>query len=1011
MDEHELAGAIAVIGMSGQFPGAHNLETYWNNIVQGIESITFFSDSDLANASIPKEVYDNPNYVKAKGIINHPEYFDAGFFGYSTSEAINLDPQQRLFLECAWQALEHAGYDSLQTDSAIGVYASSGYSTYLLANQINIHQANSEQLYQLMLGNDKDYLSTRVSYELNLTGPSVNIQTACSSSLVSVHIACQSLLNGECDIALAGGVSVSFPQVTGYQYVKGMILSPDGHCRAFDEQASGTLEGNGLGIVVLKRMRDALRDRDTIHAIIRGSAINNDGAHKVGYTSPSIDQQSAVINEALSVANVTANQLSYIETHGTGTPLGDPIEISALSQVFNQKEIKKESCVLGAVKTNIGHLNTASGIAGLLKTILALKNEIIPPTLHFKNPNPELNLKNSPFKISSKPLAWKRSSSFPRIAGVSSFGIGGTNAHLILQEPPINSSINSFTRKNHLILFSAKSSQALKTTAKNLTEFLKKNTEYSLADIAYTTQVGRRTFEYKGMVISSTIEDAINKLGQFSDKDCYVTNLNLTKDFIWMFPGQGAQYKNMALHLYKTETIFQNHVDECCSLFSRHLKINLLELLFCEIDKDDSKLINTIHAQPLLFTIEYALAMTLITWGLKPSALIGHSLGEYAAACIAGIFSLTDAIILVSTRCQLMQELPLGAMLSIAMPERDLKNFLNDNISISAINSATSCVVSGPTDNIDKLQLLLDSKNIAYKRLHTSHAFHSVMMEPILKPFSAIASTIQLHPPKIPMVSNVSGTWLTDAQATDSNYWVAQLRQTVLFSASVKTIFKSTSTIFLEIGPGHILGSLVKQNLPDQPQIAIFSTLPHPLDNEPDDLYLLNMLGKLWLHGIKLNFAAYHAQEQRRRVPMPTYPFEKQYYSLFANNKSMDIQRHAEPEIQLNYTTHHRTFLNTDYTPPTNELERILVEFWEDLFLMRPIGISDNFFSLGGNSLMGIQFIGKIRSTFHIDIPIRQLFDLPTIQQISQCIVTHIKNLTEDEIATINLPFSGVTSE
>lgn len=1009
MEDDELAGAIAIVGMAGQFPGAVNIDEYWRNLVQGIESISFFSETDLDQANIPKTLYTNPQYVKAKGIIDKPEFFDANFFGYATSEAINLDPQQRLFLECAWQALEHAGYDSEQVDAAIGVFASSGFSSYLLASQTNIYQTNTEQLYQLMLGNDKDYLSTRVSYELNLKGPSVNIQTACSSSLVAVHMACQSLLNGECDMALAGGVSVGFPQVSGYLYVKGMILSPDGSCRAFDERASGTIEGHGLGIVVLKPLVDALNDCDTIHAVILGSAINNDGAQKVGYTSPSINQQSAVINEALSLSNITVDKISYVETHGTGTPLGDPIEIAALSQVFNQRELPKESCVLGAVKTNIGHLNTASGIAGLIKTVLALKNEIIPPTLHFNAPNPELNLENSPFKISAEPLAWQRNS-LPRIAGVSSFGIGGTNAHLIVQESPKYAAKNDHSSRKSLLLFSTKSVSTLHAAAKNLIAFLEANTQYALTDIAYTSQVGRKGFDYRGMVVCSSPKDAIEKIEQLINTDSLRMPCKPVQDFIWVFPGQGSQYRNMACQLYKSEIVFRKYVDECCAIFSQYLETDLLAILFsATLDRHLNALTKTIQIQPVIFTIEYALAMTLIEWGLKPTALIGHSLGEYAAACVAGVFSLPDAIMLLCTRCQLMESLDIGAMLAVSLSEREVNEILLDGMSISAINSPKSCVVSGTMESVDKFQLLLETTGVGYKRLTTTHAFHSDMMEPMLEEFRCVTTKIQMGQPRIPIVSTVSGSWLRNDFIPDSSYWVSQLREPVLFSQAVQTAFGSKPTVFLEIGPDRALSSLIKQNFSEQSNISILSALPHALDSHEDDVFMLNTLGHLWLHGISLDYQAYHQYEQRNRVPIPTYPFERQYYSLLENQNR--IVEKETPKKTMKPKAPQRSFLATEYVPATNELEHILVEFLQDLLLMNPIGIYDDFFSLGGNSLMGIQLIGKIRSTFQVEISIRELFECPTIKQLAQRIVTGIETLTEDQVATIDLSFTDATVE
>ena len=827
---------IAVIGMSGRFPGAKNTDEFWDNLRDGVESVSFFTEQQLESSGIDPALLSDPNYVRARADLADIELCDASFFGFNPKEAQITDPQHRFFLECAWSALENAGYNSETYEGSIGVYggASGGTNTYLLNNLYsnrNLRKTVSD--YQLFIANDKDFLTTRVSYKLNLKGPSVAVQTACSTSLVAIFQACQSLRNYQCDMALAGGVSITVPQQTGYLYQEGMILSPDGHCRAFDAKAKGTIIGSGVGIVVLKRLEEACADGDYIHAVIKGSAINNDGALKVGYTAPSIDGQAQVIAEALAMAEIEPETVTYVEAHGTGTPLGDPIEIAALTQAFSLQTQKQGFCAIGSVKTNIGHLDTAAGVTGLIKTILALKHKLLPPSLHFEAPNPQIDFANSPFYVNAKLCEWKVGRT-PRRAGVSSFGIGGTNAHVVLEEAPTVENSGE-SRPWHLLVLSAKTSSALDTATANLVEHLKLHPDANLADVAYTYQIGRRAFDHRRILLCQTIEDAALALSTLEPKRV-LTSCQQPQErrVVFMFPGQGAQYVDMARELYQVESVFRNQVDLCSELLKPHLELDLRCCLYPsenQAEKATQLLLQTAVTQSALFVIEYALAKVWMQWGVRPQAMIGHSIGEYVAACLAGVFSLSEALALVAARGRLMQSLPGGDMLAVALPELELQPLLSRQLSLAAINGPSSCVVSGCTAAVAELEGKLGQKGVECRRLHTSHAFHSQMMEPILEEFTEQVKQVNLQPPKIPYVSNVTGTWITAAEATDPSYWAKHLRQTVRFEAGLHELLQAPERVLLEVGPSRTLSTLARRH-PEGTQQLILSSLRHPQEQQ-----------------------------------------------------------------------------------------------------------------------------------------------------------------------------------
>lgn len=865
---------IAIIGMSGCFPKAKNIDQFWHNLRDGIESIHQFTDEELKDLGVDAALVNEPNYVKAQGLVEDIDLFDASFFEIGPREAEVMDPSMRFFLEHSWKALEHAGYSSEVYQKPIGVYAGTSFGKYLLNIYSNYKLIASVGDRQIEKGNSPSYVTTLTSYKLNLRGPSYAVQTTCSSSLVAIHLASQSLLSGECSIAIAGGVSIS--TAGGYLYQEGGIESADGHCRAFDARAGGTVRGRGLGLVVLKRLEEAIEDGDCIHAVIKGSAINNDGADKVNFTAPSVNGQAQVIRAAQVMAEVEPDTISYIEAHGTGTTLGDPIEISALTQAFRAKTQKKGFCGIGSVKTNIGHLDAAAGVAGLIKTVLALKHQQIPPSLNFERSSPQIDFANSPFYVNNELSEWKTNGT-PRRAGVSSFGFGGTNAHVILEEAP-DIQPSSSSRPWQLLLLSAKTGTALEMKTKNLLDYLQQHSDLNLADVAHTLQVGRWNLNHRRMVVCRDREDAVKAL-QDPQRTFSQYQEPCNRSIVFMFSGQGSQYVNMGWELYESETVFREQVDRCCQLLKPYLKEDLRTILYTReesVQKATQKLQQTAITQPALFVIEYALAKLWMSWGVYPEMMIGHSIGEYVAATLAGVFSLEDALKIVVMRGKLMQQLPGGAMLSLQLPENKVQQLLTKDISLAASNAPRSCVVSGFTEAVDKLQQQLQQTGINCRRLHTSHAFHSPMMEPIIDTFIQLLRQVKLNPPKTPFVSNVSGTWITASQATDPNYWAKHLRQPIRFSAGIAELAKTPATIFLEVGPGRTLSTLVKQHQTEAS--LVLTSMRHPREQQSDVAFLLSNLGKLWLAGVEIKWSGFYSSERRHRLPLPTYPFEHQRY-------------------------------------------------------------------------------------------------------------------------------------
>jgi acyl transferase domain-containing protein/acyl carrier protein len=881
---------IAIIGMAGRFPGAKDINEYWENLRAGKESITFFTDDELTAAGIPLELLNHPNYVKAKGMMEGTDLFDASYFSVNPREAELMDPQHRLFLECAVEALENAGYDPDRYGERIGVFAGAGMNTYILNLLSNRDLVDMVGGFQVMITNDKDYVPTLVSYKLNLRGPSVNVQTACSTGLVAVHLGCQSVLSGECEVALAGAVSVASPQKGGYMYTEGGIHSPDGHCRAFDAEAKGTLDGEGVGIVVLKHLDRALADGDQIRAVIRGSSINNDGSAKVGYTAPSETGQAQVIAESLALAGVEPDAISYIETHGTGTALGDPIEFAALNQVFRARTNKKNFCAIGSVKTNIGHLGAAAGIAGLIKTVLAFEKQLIPPSLHYRSPNPAINFADSAFYVSRELTAWKANGA-PRNAAVSSFGIGGTNAHVVLEEAPSPSSANASLRPQ-LLTLSARTEGALTRMSDNLSAHVQTHPETNLADLCYTLQTGRRQFNYRRILVSRNTTEAATALAA-NDPSLVLTGYCETrKQPVFIFPGGGAQYVNMGAELYRDLPLYREEIDRCAEILEPLLSYDPRQLMYPPEGQEEEaarKMEQVAHALPVLFMTEYANARLWMSWGVRPAAMVGHSLGEYAAACIAGVFSLPEALELVVIRGKLFAQLPEGEMLSVALPENALRPLLDSDLSIAAVNGPAQCVVSGALAAVNEFARTLDAKGVENRVLKIRVAAHSKLVEPILQSFRQAVEHFHLAAPSIPFISNVTGTWIKKEEATSPDYWVRHLRQTVRFSAGVQELLKEPERVLLEVGPGRTLSTLAKpqRQYPDT-QLVLASTR-HPLDSTSDHLFLLTTLGELWLSGVEIEWSRLHRGERRNRVALPSYPFERKRYWVEADGRAAPV--------------------------------------------------------------------------------------------------------------------------
>jgi phthiocerol/phenolphthiocerol synthesis type-I polyketide synthase E len=885
---------IAIVGMAGRFPGADDVDAFWRNVQGGVESVSRFTDDELRARGVPQSLLDDPGYVKAGVRFDGFDQFDAGFFGYTPREAETLDPQQRVFLECAWASLEHAGCDVARWPGKVGVYAGEGINLYLIRNLLPSFGLGAESgiadLLGLMNGNSSGSLCTRVAYKLDLRGPAVTVQTACSTSLVAVHTACQALLGHDCDMALAGGVWLNLLQEGGYRYQAGAILSPDGHCRAFDAKAAGTLIGSGAGVVVLKRLDDALRDGDTIHAVIKGSAANNDGAAKVGFTAPSVDGQAEVIRAAQLIAGVAADTIGYVEAHGTGTTLGDPIEIAALTQAFRADTERRGYCAVGSVKTNIGHLDAAAGVVGLIKATMALKHRVLPPSLHFEQPNPQIDFAASPFYVNTEARPWVEGR-VPRRAGVSSFGIGGTNVHVVLEEAPV--AVNAAAAPAWQVLpVSAKSEAALAQGRAQLAAHLQAQPAQALQDVAHTLQTGRRAFAWRSAVVANDAEMAAQMLS--SSATAVRQAPASAPEVVFLFPGSGSQHAFMGAALYRERAVFREALDRCMALLRAQSGIDLHPLLFPAAGDEalaNERLFHIEVAQPALFAVEYAMAQWWLHCGVKPALMMGHSLGEYVAACVAGVFSLDDALRIVAQRARLVQVLSAGAMLAVPLPESELAPFLAAGCDLAAVNGEQLCVLAGTPEAIARAEEELRARQHLPRRLHVAVAFHSRLVDPAVAALEQLIASVPRHAPRIPFISNLTGQPITAQDATSPAYWGRHLRNTVRFADGLRHIFDKPGRVVLEVGPGETLTGLARQHPGSSSATGLWASQAHAQQTARNSQQLANAVAGLWTAGVNIDWSAFHEGGERRRVPLPTYAFQRQRFWVEAG----DVARPSSP--------------------------------------------------------------------------------------------------------------------
>jgi phthiocerol/phenolphthiocerol synthesis type-I polyketide synthase E len=988
--------AIAIVGMAGRFPGAASLSEYWRNLRGGVESIVDLTHDDLVAAGVGEKALTNRSYIRRAALLPGIEEFDAGFFGITPQAARMLDPQHRLFLQTAWHALEDAGYDPAGSDATVGVFATSSTSGYLLHNLMShydpamvIGQGASFDMVNLSLSNDKDHLATRVAYQLNLRGPAMSVQTACSSSLVAVHLACQSILNGECEVALAGGSSIRIPHNVGYWFEPGTMVSPTGHCRPFDIRSDGTIFGSGVGAVVLKSLLDALDDGDRIHAVIRGSALNNDGSTKMNYAAPTAAGQAEVIAEAHAVAEVDASTISYIESHGTGTPLGDPIEIEGLRQAFSiSDEDRPGPCYIGSVKSNIGHLETAAGIAGLIKTILCLKHRALPATLHFTSPNPELHLDRGPFVVRGEDGPWEWDG--PLRAGVSSFGVGGTNAHVVLEEAPVVEE-SEVAPGPQVLLLSARTEAALTSARTALGAELSDVQELSLPDAAYTLARRRREPIRLAAVVNDQ-EDAVSVLSDAENDNTFISAApelpagieSASERIVFVFPGQGAQHIGMARGLHDCEEVFRKHFDTCAAAFGDEMGFDLRGEVF---DGAGRNLERTDRAQPALFTVEYALAKLAESYGVRPAALAGHSIGEWVAGTLAGVFDLPTAVKAVAMRARLMHASARGVMVAVALGPDAVAEHLTAQVDsgsaaavdLAAINDPGSCVVAGSEEAIRDFQARLAEKGITARRVRTAHAFHSRLMNPVIPEFTAFLSRLDLREPQIPILSNVTGRIMTAAEATDPSLWARQIRETVRFSDELAVLLAEPGRIIVEVGPGGALtASAMRHPNWGNGQRAV-RLMRHQAQNRSDhDTFLLAM-GQLWAAGAEVDWTP-RVGGRRTLASLPGYPFERKRHWVDynpANRLAGGSGDGSGPPSDGGAAVAPVT--------GTSSMEATLQRIWAQCLGIAEIDRNTNFFEVGGDSLIAIS-VAMTASKEGVELTPQDLYENQTPAALARAI-------------------------
>ncbi|QHI35449.1 Phthiocerol synthesis polyketide synthase type I PpsE [Kordia antarctica] len=991
---------IAVIGMAGVFPKSKDLSIFWENLKQGTELSHHYSkengDTMLINL---------PNYVPVESRIDNAGSFDYKFFGYTREEASVMDPQIRIMHEIVYASLDNAGYANRLTEKAIGLYLSASDNINWRLLEMFYNKGTLAPYITRKLSN-KQYVSTLISYNLGLTGPSFYSDTACSASLSNIHLACRSLLLKECNMAVSGGVNIDSTDRKGYLHEEGFINSKDGFCRAFDKDATGTIWGEGAGAVVLKRYEDAIKDGDYIYAVVKATSVNNDGRRKVGYTAPSVEGQSDCIKMAHRVAGVQPNTIGYIEAHGTGTKLGDPIEIEALNKAFNYDINHK--CAIASVKTNMGHLDAAAGIAGFIKTCMCLYYKMIPPSLHFNDSNPEINFDGGPFYVNTELQDWK--SDNVRRAGINSLGIGGTNCHAVLEEF-IETVCDTSNTKQHVLFYAAKSRKALKEYRQKLAAYLLENDSYTNAQISYSLAKNTRPFPYRDFIVFENREKAQKKLLS----ETSIQPAKGHKNIVFMFPGQGTQYLKMANDLYDNIPYFKTIMDTGFELLNALTNKDYKKIIGYTTSENAELIHETLHTQPLLFVVEYALAKTLIHLGIQPDGMIGHSLGEYVAACVAGVFSFEAGLEIVCTRASLMNQMKSGDMIVVHSTHESITEYITEELSVAAINSDDTCVLSGESKSITTLEEKLKNAAIAFTKLKTSHAFHSNMMNDMLTPFKEKLDTLEFEKPKIPIISNLTGELITTDENMPSSYWTKHIRETVLFHKGLQSAIQKwnvENTIFIEIGPGKTLSSFLKKQVPEA--ITNVSMIRRAKESKNDYSYFLTNIGLLWKVGASVETAKLYP-ENSQKVPVPTYVFDQTelpsridalrlVQNQFSNSKDLtsvlskmtsntifDEKELDEEEKHGEIENDERINLTTNYIAPQNDIQIRLSSIWKNTLGYEKIGIEDDFFELGGDSLKAMSILNAIKKEFNCNIEIQDYYDSPNIKTLSSQIEVLLK--------------------
>lgn len=1022
-----LDSAIAIIGLAVRVPDAGTVDQFWENLSEGRESVRQLTPVELQEAGVPPELAARADFVPAAATIEDVDMFDADFFGLSPMEARITDPQHRIFLECAWEALEDAGQVASDFPGRIGVYAGSGLNTYLLRNLLPAGRELTETMgmLPLVIGNKGDFMVTQTSYALGLTGPSVSVNTACSTSLVATHFGVQGLLNYECDVALVGGVTIQVPQTGGYLYQASGVFSPDGHCRPFDQAGKGTVPGNGAGVAVLKRLQDAIADGDRIYALIRATAINNDGGRKVGFTAPSVQGQQEVIAGAMALGDIPPESISYVEAHGTATSLGDPLELRALADAFRAEGLAEGSCAIGSVKSNLGHLDAAAGIASLIKTALCLKNRKLVPTVNFAAPSANCDFSATPFYVNTTLRDWDAGADgTPRRAGVSSFGIGGTNAHAILEEWAEEEEAPAVADGWTVLPVSARSEAALDAAVARLGDHLKLHPEIPAAAVAHTLQTKRTGFRHRRAFLCAPSDGALQAVtGPAATHRVAGTAEPSPRQIVFMFPGVGDQHPGMGRDLYRREPVFAESFDACAEEWRAHgLDLHKILQGGPEDERSDGAgaategdpfaalrarakprpgpgehdLSRASVAHAAIFATEYALARLLMSWGLKPAALIGHSLGEYVAACIAGVMSLPDAIRLVAKRAELVEGLPEGAMLAVAAPAAELQDRLPADVDVAAVNTASSCVLSGQGEGISALERDLAKSGIAAWRVNSAHAFHSSMMDPIRAPLFDLMASVDLHAPAIPIVSNVTGDWMTADEAADPDYWVRHACQSVRFADGLATLRARARYAYLEVGPGRGLSAFLLQDTApaDREGLCAAQLLAGNQDSASDAYLTARGLAAAWCNGVGIEWKTVTGGVRRRPVSLPTYPFDRQRYwidapALQAAAPQPKAASAPAPSLEGVAAGPPEPLAGggeASFAAPEGDVEELMAQLWMRVLGSHRVGRNDNFFHLGGSSLLALQLISHIRDGVQVEMPLRAVFDNPGLSEMSACL-------------------------